>query len=121
LYSSSGSSTVYLDGADQNVAGFNRRVLMVDGGTQGSQVLADFNAANIQKAKIELKKHNRAVLFDGTISPLSPYKYNSEYFLGDKVTLLAEYGYEAQMQVSEYVRTEDAEGDRGYPGLILAT
>jgi hypothetical protein len=25
------------------------------------------------------------------------------------------------MQVTEYVRTEDSNGDRGYPTLILAT
>lgn len=103
------------------LSGINRRSMYIDGGTKGSMSDSDFLAAITQKAKIELKKHNRAALFDGTISPLSPYKYNTHYALGDKVTLLAEYGYEAQMIVSEYVRTEDLEGDRGYPGLILAT
>lgn len=123
LYSSIGNQNVWPDttpAPDQNVSGLNRRSLIVDGGSQGSQNLTDFTNAIIQKARIELKKHNRAVLFDGAISPLSPYKYNQHYSLGDKVTLLAQYGYEASMIVSEYVRTEDDQGDRGYPGLTLA-
>lgn len=124
VHSSLGNTLVWPDTTpppSTTVTGLNRRLLLVDGGTQGSMSEAEFTAAITQKARIELMKHNRAVIFDGAISPLSPYKYNSHYFLGDKVTLLAEYGYEAQMMVNEYVRTEDIEGDRGYPGLILAT
>lgn len=105
---------------DQNISGWNRRSLYIDGGSQGNMTYSDFVAALTQKARIELQKYNRAVLFDGAISSVAPYKYGQDYFLGDKVTLLASYGFTASMIVSEYVRTEDAEGDRGYPGLILA-
>jgi len=106
---------------NQNVSGLARRSLFLDGGKPGDDMLYnDFMLAVTQKARIELTKHNRALLFDGAISAVTPYKYNSEYFLGDKVTLLAQYGFEESMIVSEYIRTEDAEGDRGYPGLILA-
>ncbi len=35
------------------------------------------------------------------------------------VTVLAEYDFSQTMRVSEYIRTEDAEGDRGYPGLVI--
>lgn len=103
-----------------NPSGLDRRILYIDGGDEGDQVHEDFLASIVQKGMIELKKHNRSVLFDGAISPLSPYKYGTEYFLGDKVTLSAEYGFEASMLVAEYVRTEDQAGDRGYPTLVLA-
>lgn len=101
--------------------GLDRRVLFVDGGQQGDTPLPEFTDSVIQKGMVELAKHNRTILFDGAISPVSPYVYGRDYFLGDEVTLLAEYGFEAEMTVAEYVRTEDQEGDRGYPTLILAS
>lgn len=100
--------------------GLDRRVLYVDAGTPGDQTFAVYRQSAIQKGVIELAKHNRASLFDAAISLISPYKYGVQYFLGDKVTLLAQYGLESSMQVVEYVRTEDQDGDRGYPTLILA-
>lgn len=66
-----------------------------------------------------LKKQRRVKLFSGDISPLAPYAYNTHYKLGDYVTLYGAYSQTERMVVSEYVRTEDAEGDRGYPGLVL--
>jgi hypothetical protein len=100
--------------------GLDRRVLFVDGGTQGDATLPDFTASVIQKGMVELAKHNRMILFDGAISPISNYKYGADYFLGDSVSVLAQYGFEAEMVIAEYIRTEDHEGDRGYPTLVLS-
>lgn len=102
---------------DTTVGGLVRRPLFVDGGNADQMTTPDFTAAMTQKGRLELKKYNQTAIFDGAISPLSPYKYNTHYFLGDTVSLIAEYGFEASMIVSEYVRTEDQAGDRGYPGL----
>lgn len=101
--------------------GLDRRVLYVDGGTQGDTPLPEFTASVIQKGMVELAKHNQSILFDGAISPDSPYIYGQHYALGDDVSLIAQYGFEAEMMVAEYVRTEDVDGDRGYPTLILST
>lgn len=101
-------------------SGLDRRVLYVDGGTQGDTDLGVFTASVIQKGQVELAKHNRRLLFDGAISPDSPYIYGEHYTLGDAVSLIAQYGFEAEMLVAEYVRTQDIDGDRGYPTLILA-
>lgn len=101
--------------------GLDRRVLFVDGGTQGDALLADFTQSIVQKGMIELAKHNRLILLDGAISPVSPYIYGVHYFLGDDVSLLAQYSFEQEMTVAEYVRTEDHEGDRGFPTLILSS
>jgi Siphovirus ReqiPepy6 Gp37-like protein len=100
-----------------NATGFDRRVLFIDGGDIGDQDYNTFVNSLVQKALIELKKHSKVRLFDGAISPVSPYEFRKDYFLGDYVTLLARFGFDQTMRVSEYVRTEDAEGDRGYPGL----
>jgi len=104
-----------------NPSGRARKMLWVDGGSIGSdEDFATFINALAQKGMAELAKHNRQILFDGAISPLSPHKYGVHYFLGDTVTLSAEYGFEQDMMVAEYVRTDDETGDQGFPTLILA-
>ena len=57
-------------------------------------------------------------VFAAEVSELSPYKYKTHYDLGDTISLNGGYNKSAKMIVSEYVRTEDATGDRGIPGLI---
>lgn len=104
-------------GGDLYISGFDRKVLYVDAGTLDAE-LDDINPSIVEnKSWIELKQHRAIRLFDSEISPVSPYKYGKDYFLGDRISLLARYGFEETMLVSEYVRTEDNEGDRGYPGL----
>lgn len=102
-------------------SGLNRKTLYEDAGDRGDQVDPAYTDGLFQKIRVELGKHKKTVMFDGAISPISPYKYNVDYFLGDKVTLMAEYGVDLAMFVSEYIRTEDSTGDRGYPTLILAS
>jgi hypothetical protein len=102
-------------------AGLARRILYVDGGrmeTGGDEDV--FSASVVQKALVELSKHNRAAAFDGAVSLDSPYKYGEHFGLGDAVSLMGEYGLETSMTVAEFVRTEDHDGDRGYPTLILS-
>jgi hypothetical protein len=80
-------------------------------------IVANFKADAETDALRELKKARRVSLFQGDISPLAPYVFGTHYNLGDAVSLYGEYGEVERMIVSEYVRTEDSEGDRGYPGL----
>lgn len=82
------------------------------------RIVSDFKEESIEEAKRELKKHRKVDLFAGDISTLSPYKYKTHYDLGDTVMLFGDYGKTSKMVVSEYVRTEDVNGDRGFPGLV---
>lgn len=81
-------------------------------------IYANFRAEQSKKALVELKKARRVNMFSGDMSILSPYQYKTHYNLGDKIMLFGDYGKTAAMIVTEYVRTEDANGDRGYPGLV---
>lgn len=118
--SSIGNVSVFADEAvDPYVTGRNRRILYLDGGDVGDQDPTAFVAALVQKGEIELRKHNRQLAFDASISANTPSRYGFDYFLGDKVTLMGNYGFETTMQVREFTRTEDAEGDRGFPMLVL--
>lgn len=81
-------------------------------------LVADFREEQTKKALRELKKMRRIDMFSGDISSLSPYVYKTHYDLGDSVMLYGDYGKSTKMLVHEYVRTEDANGDRGIPGLV---
>lgn len=81
--------------------------------------IADFKADAEDDAQRELKKTRRVSLFTGDISPYAGFKYKTDYDLGDTVLLQGDYNQSQKLIVSEYVRTEDADGDRGYPGLVL--
>lgn len=84
-----------------------------------ANIIADFREEQTKKALRELKKARRVDMFSGDISELSPYVYGTHYNLGDTVLLIGDYGKQAQMIVAEYVRTEDANGERGIPGLVV--
>ena len=122
ITSSIGTQEVWREGAstaDKQASGMNRRALYLDGGTKEASITdADFQAALTQQGQVELQKHALVRLFDGEISPVAPYEFGKDYFLGDLVTVLARFGFREIMIVNEYVRTEDSEGDRGYPGLL---
>lgn len=119
--SSVGSVTAY---SDYDVApyltGRNRRVMTIDGGDAGDNEQTAFIAALVQKGEVELAKHRRTQLFDAQITPITNYKYGWHYDLGDLVTMEGQYDFTQKMQVIEHTRTEDEEGDRGYPALIVA-
>jgi hypothetical protein len=105
---------VALPGVNPYVSGIARRVLVVP-------IPADVPNANIPAmALVELAKHNQSLYFDAEISPLAEYKYNRDYFLGDLVRLRGQYNVNQKMRVAEYIRAEDAEGERAYPTLDFA-
>lgn len=87
--------------------------------TEKNAIIAQFLEDVTDEAFRALKKQRKVTLFTGEISPFSPYKYEIDYNLGDTVTLYGNYNTATNMVVNEYTRTEDAEGDRGYPGLVL--
>lgn len=101
--------------------GLDRRILFYDGGSISETFRTKYRntwfTSLVQKAQIELTKHNIKSLFDAQISLNSPYLYNKDYFLGDLVTLRSLDGYQETMMVTENIRTEDIEGERNYPGL----
>lgn len=85
--------------------------------TKRDAILTKFRTGSASRALTELNKQRKMNLFAGDISDLSPYKYKVHYDLGDAVMLFGDYGKTAKMIVNEYIRTEDATGDRGFPGL----
>lgn len=124
LFSKQGSaSTAYIIGpanaAKLNktlvaASGLNRRVILVDGTGSGE------NSATVlaQQGELSLSEAKEIAIFDGSINAdLSPYRYGVDYFLGDTVKLVGDYGLTQLATVTEYIRSEDATGTKGYPTL----
>lgn len=83
-----------------------------------ARIVEDFKEEAKAAALSALKQQNRVAVFSGDVTEIAPWRYKTHYDLGDAVMLYGEYGQSAKVVVSEYVRTEDINGDRGYPGFV---
>jgi hypothetical protein len=112
------SNAVKLNKAAAALSGMARRVILVDGTTSGETSAAVLQ----QQGELSLAEAVELAMFDGSLNPdLSPYKYNVDYFLGDTVKLVGDYGLTQSAVVTEYIRSEDNTGTRGYPTLATIT
>lgn len=64
-----------------------------------------------------LAEHKQPNVFSGEISVDIPYVYGQHYNMGDIIMVVADYGLNQKMRVSEYIRTEDKNGEKAYPVL----
>lgn len=114
-----GAAQVYATPADANTTSLNRRVLYVDGSDVDStdKTYEQILPALQQKARQELLNHNMQFLFDVAVANTDPYKYGTDYDLGDLITLNADYGISRTMRVTEFVRSQDNNGEKSYPTL----
>lgn len=136
VYSKAGFKVVAPYGQSTAVSGLNRRVLQVDATELDDpstdwfyQGYPDLDSALTHYGRKALNKHNKLVIFDAKVSDTAPYDfgypiwYNASpsYAMGDYVTVVGDYDVSQTMQVTEFVRTEDAFGNESkYPGLVTA-
>lgn len=124
LFSKTGSKNVaylYLGGYAQKVlktsaeepGGLDRRVLVLDESYQDNVYYYDDPFTT--RARIELYKYNVTALFDAEIADSIAKGYNRDYFLGDILKLVGEYGLSENVRVAEFIRTDDSSGDKAYP------
>jgi hypothetical protein len=114
-----GTEVVYALGADPDVIGFDRKVVIVraDDITDTDPSVA--STRMIQRGYEELGKNRRLAVFDGELNQNSQYKYGRDYRLGDLVQLRNVNGATTDMQVTEQIFVSDREGDRSYPTLAI--
>lgn len=86
---------------------------------RNSDELAEFQADATESATRDLGNRKTKIVLDGTVSGTIPYTFKEHYNLGDRVTMYARKGAVADMVVSEYIRSEDRTGDKGYPALTV--
>jgi hypothetical protein len=118
VFSPDGFQMVYPTGVDPTVAGFERRILVVDASDITSTSVSDVPSALIQRGKEQLAAARTFQGFDGEISHNSQYVYGVDYNLGDVVEMRNTDGVVNDMRVTEQIFVSDKEGDRSYPTLV---
>lgn len=73
----------------------------------------------IQKGKEELANNSHIASFDGNVDYNKGYALNTDYFLGDIVGMMNEYGFGGRVRITEIVRSMDNDGYEIYPTFEL--
>jgi hypothetical protein len=92
------------------------------GGGGWSTVVVDTDDINKfidQNAKDAFANNNYIQAIDGETSPMSDYKYGVDYDLGDLIELVGITGATSKARVIEYIRSQDAAGEREYPTISV--
>lgn len=111
VYDAAGGAKI-LKTAAPEPEGLARRVLLVDADSNATGTTAE---ARRNRGLIELYKNNATALFDGEVADQVARGYNKDYFLGDIVKLVGQYGLSQDVRVAEFIRTQDASGESAYP------
>lgn len=121
VFAMNGFLVVKPPNVDNEVEGFERRVLMVKADDITLPPGAELTAAMLQRGKEALAEHRAFQAFDGEINQNSSYLINRDYYLGDLVEQRNIDGVSNQMRVTEQIYVSDTEGERSYPTLALNT
>lgn len=129
--SSTARNVAKVDGEDEgnnrktitvgSAKGLARRELYVDARDIQSQVgdttlSADqYNSLLTQRGKEKLAENNYTKSFEGQIEATQIFKYDEDFFKGDIVQIVTEYGIEAKVRIMEFVRVQDTTGYSTYP------
>lgn len=108
------STTLNMSKTSTAGSGLSRRVILVDAtGT----TITDTNALQAQGQSSLTEAHETAI-FDGSINEdINPYKFGVDYFLGDIVNLVGDYGLVEHARVTEFIRSKDSTGVKRFPTL----
>lgn len=117
------SGVAYADAEAATTMGFRRRVLLVFAddlttdkvGGSAAVLLSILN----QRAKDALANNNYTKVVDGEVVPQSQFKFGKDYGLGDIVELQSFSGLLQKARITEYIRTQDATGERAYPTISV--
>lgn len=114
-----GHQIVYSEDVTPDIAGLDRRILLVkaDDITDEDPLVA--TQKMIQKGREELSKNRTYSAFDGEINQYSSYKYGVDYNLGDLIEVRTSDGDTNSMRVTEQIFVSDEEGERTYPTLSV--
>lgn len=97
-----------------DLSGLHRRELYVDArdisSNEGQIADEEYLAQLAERGATALSEAPIVESMEGTVEPLQMYTYKVDYFLGDTVTVVNQYGISADAQVLEVVETWDENG-----------
>lgn len=100
-------------GKDGVKSGLERRELFVDAGRLSDE--GDTTSQLQQKGKEALAETDMTITFEGEIEASIQYIYGVDFFMGDVVQVVNDYGKEASSRITELIVSQDVNGERLTP------
>lgn len=103
------SQTIISETITKNPAWYDRYELYVDGSSVDAKYAAELGTYGYllkEKGKTEIKKYDNASEISGKVVPNLTYDINRDYYLGDLVTVVNEYGQKFDARVTEVTTSE---------------
>ena len=108
-----------------NSSGLDRRELYTDARDiqseteEGPLSVGDYNALLAERGLEKLAENKKTTAFDGALETRGNFVYGEDFFIGDIVQFVNEYGIEAKVRVTEFIRSQDLTGYNTYPTLEI--
>lgn len=103
----------------QGITGFYRRIIYVDARQSSSDDITEsqYTQMLVEQGKEELEQRKTIISFNGEILNYNNYTYGVDYNLGDKVSIINEYGIKGNATITEITEVEDESGYKLIPTL----
>lgn len=107
------------------VSGLNRKEMFSNASgissktDDGTLTPEEYSEKLKQKGQEELSKCPRVKAFDCEVETTIMFRYGVDFFLGDVVQVVNEYGIEAKSRVTEMIRSQDDSGYSAYPSFTI--
>lgn len=79
---------------------------------------AQYRSEITTDGKTALDETKMTEVFDGEVDPYGQFTYGKDFFLGDVVQVVNEYGREATCRVTELALTQDSSGETILPSFV---
>lgn len=114
-----GSQRVFVEVFPEDLEGFYRRYIYVDARQSSSDNLSanQYRQMLREDAVEALEQTKTTTSFNGEILNYNNYTYGVDYNLGDKVSVINEYGIRGNTTITEITEVEDESGYRLVPTL----
>lgn len=121
LVGGEGEGTARTYNTTGSATGLNRRELWVDAndvrtevededGNKVTLTTSEYNAALKQRGAEKLSEVAVTQTFEGSVDTEVLFKYKEDFYLGDIVTAVNEYGFKAAPRITEIIESENADG-----------
>lgn len=98
-----------------SASGLTRRELYTDARDIQSEKVADFRTALRQRGLEKLAEVTKMIGFEGQVDAIRMFVYGRDFFMGDIVQIVNEYGIQGSARVTEFIYSNNETGYEQYP------